>query len=29
LKLIGNDPGGLYFFDRDIAGMAATEEKAK
>jgi ferritin len=21
LKLIGNDPGGLYFFDRDIAGL--------
>ena len=26
LKMIGNDSGGLYFFDRDIAGMAATEE---
>ena len=26
LKMIGNDSSGLYFFDRDIAGMAATEE---
>jgi hypothetical protein len=21
LKLIGTDPGGMYFFDRDIASM--------
>ncbi len=31
LKLIGSDPGGLYFFDRDIAGMdggEAEQEKA-
>jgi len=26
LKMIGNDSGGLYFFDRDIAGMATAEE---
>lgn len=31
LRLIGNDKGALYFFDRDIAGMkggAAADEKA-
>jgi ferritin len=30
LKLIGNDKGALYFFDRDVAGMKSTpgaEEK--
>lgn len=25
LKLIGSDPGGLYFFDRDIASMHGGE----
>ena len=25
LKLIGEDKGGLYFFDRDLQGIAATE----
>lgn len=27
LKLIGNDPSGLYFFDRDIASLHEEEEK--
>lgn len=27
LKLIGNDKGGLYLFDRDLVGMTATERK--
>jgi len=27
LKLIGDDKGGLYFFDRDMEGMAAEESK--
>lgn len=27
LKLIGDDKGGLYFFDRDLETMAATSEK--
>lgn len=26
LKLIGNDKGGLYFFDRDLEGMAKKVE---
>ena len=25
LKLLGDDKGGMYFFDRDIASMAAAE----
>jgi ferritin len=29
LKMIGNDSSGLYFFDRDISGMAAAEGEAK
>jgi ferritin len=27
LKLIGDDKGGLYFFDRDLETMAAASEK--
>ncbi|MFZ9717833.1 MAG: ferritin [Chitinophagaceae bacterium] len=27
LKLIGNDPSGLYFFDRDIASLHEAENK--
>lgn len=26
LNLIGNDKGGLYLFDRDLAGLTATEK---
>jgi ferritin len=26
LKLIGNDASGLYFFDRDIAGLSAGKQ---
>jgi ferritin len=29
LKLIGDDKGGLYFFDRDLESMAAASEKAE
>lgn len=29
LKLIGSDPGGLYFFDRDIASMHGGEGDEK
>ena len=29
LKLIGDDKGGLYFFDRDLEGMAAASEKTE
>lgn len=27
LKLIGDDKGGLYFFDRDMGGMATAEKE--
>ena len=29
LKLIGDDKGGLYFFDRDLETMAAAEVAAE
>jgi len=29
LKLIGNDKGALYFFDRDVAGLKAPADKTK
>jgi len=29
LKLIGSDKGGMYFFDRDIAGLGAEKTTAK
>ncbi len=29
LKLVGNDPGGLYFFDRDMGGLAGGAAKTE
>jgi ferritin len=29
LKLIGDDKGGLYFFDRDLGSLAATANEAE